>query len=153
VPVVRLDIGKDVHADGVFKIAWVEIREMVSPLRWNVVQQFFGQVTVRINHANAMPERNVLDDQISQKGSLAGAGLSNDIYMLSLILNGNAKTLGITPAFALSNDDAWVVFHDSKTSRHFCNPEIPCQLTSAVTREAAPAGCVGARWRGNGGWF
>jgi len=32
---------------------------------------------------------------------------------------------------------------DSKTSRHFCNPEIPCQLTSAITREAVPAGCVG----------
>jgi hypothetical protein len=51
-------------------------------------------------------KRYVLDDEISEQGSLPGAGFSNDVDMLTLVFLGYAKTLGVTPAVALSNDDA-----------------------------------------------
>jgi hypothetical protein len=104
--VVRRDIGEHIHANGVLKIAGIEIREVVGPLRRDVVQQFFGKVAVRVNDANTMPEGYVLDDEISKQGSLASAGLSNDVDMLALVFLGYAKTLGIAPAVALSNDNA-----------------------------------------------
>jgi hypothetical protein len=106
VPVIRRDIGEHIHTNGVFKITGIEIREMVGPFWRNVMQQFFSKIPVRVNNANPMPHRNVLDDEIPQEGSLAGARLSDDIYVLSLVLFGYAKTLGVTPAVAFSNNDA-----------------------------------------------
>ncbi|HXT13489.1 MAG TPA: hypothetical protein VN873_18195 [Candidatus Angelobacter sp.] len=106
-PVIRRDIGEHIHADGIFQVAGIEIRQMVGSLWRDMAKQFFGKITVRINDTHAVAERNVLDDQIAQKCRFASAGLSDDVDMLALVLFGYAKALGMTPAFALSNDDAW----------------------------------------------
>ena len=60
-----------VQADGEFEVAGIEIHQMVGTGRGNVVQKFLGQITVRVNHANAMSEGDVLQDQIAEQGRLA----------------------------------------------------------------------------------
>lgn len=106
-PVVRRYVGEQIHANGVFEVAGIEICEVVGSLRWNVVQQFFGEIAVRINDAYTVAERDVLDDEISKKGGFAGARFSDDVYMLALVFFGYTKTLGVAPAVAFSDDDAW----------------------------------------------
>ena len=70
-----------------------------------MVQQFLGQVAVRVNHADAMPKSDVLQDQIPQQRRLAGAGFADDVDVLPLVHGGNAKRLGIAPALAFADGD------------------------------------------------
>ena len=66
-----------------------------------------------------MPQRDVLQDQISQQSSLSSSGFTDDVEVLSFIHGGNAKGLGIAPAWILANDDVGVlIIHGAKTSRH-----------------------------------
>ena len=89
-----------VQSDGEFKVARIEIHQMIRPLGRNVVQQFLGQVAVRVNDADAMSKRDVLQNQIPQQGRFAGAGFADDVDVLPLVHGGNAKRLGIAPAIA-----------------------------------------------------
>src|SRR4051794_24361401 len=85
---------------------------MVGSLWWNMVQQFFGQIAMRINNANSMAESNVLNDEIAEEGRLAGTSFSDDINMLPLINGRYAKRLWITPPFTLSDDNVWFVIQN-----------------------------------------
>jgi phage-related tail fiber protein len=74
-----------------------------------VVQEFLSQITVRVDHANAMSIRNVLDNQIAQKRGLSRTSFTDDVNMLALILGRNAKRPEITPALALADDNEWFI--------------------------------------------
>src|SRR5439155_8515338 len=78
VSVVWRDIGQHVQADGKFNITRIEIHQMIGACRRNVVQQFLGQIAVWIDEANTVSKGDVLDDEIAQKGCLAGARFSDD---------------------------------------------------------------------------
>jgi hypothetical protein len=82
---------------------------VVGALWRNVVQQFFGQIAMGVNDPDSMPKRYVLDDQIAQKGGFAGASFSDDVDMLALVTGGYAKRPWVAPAFALADDDVWLV--------------------------------------------
>ena len=73
------------------------------------MQQFFGQVAVGVNDSYSMPKGYVLNDQIAQKGCFAGASFSDDVDMLALVTGRYAKWPWVAPAFALPDDDVWLV--------------------------------------------
>src|SRR4051794_36092807 len=98
-------MGEEVQSNWKFKIAWVEIAEVVSTLRRNVMQELLSQIAVRIDDADAVAERNVLKDEITKESGFSGAGLSNYVDVLALILSGNAKRLGVSPALAVADHD------------------------------------------------
>src|ERR1039458_3247208 len=129
--------ANDIQSDGEFQIARIEIYQMIRPLGRDVVQQFLGQIAVRVYDPNAVPERDVLQDQVSQQGGFSRAGLADDVEVLPFVHGGNAKGLGIAPAGLLADDDVrGLVVHGAKTSRHpFARP-----------------GCVGRGDAGSGAW-
>jgi hypothetical protein len=139
--------ANDIQSDGEFQIARIEIYQMIRPLGRDVVQQFLGQIAVRVYDPNAVPERDVLQDQVSQQGGFSRAGLADDVEVLPFVHGGNAKGLGIAPAGLLTDDDVrGLVVHGAKTSRHpFHVPVVVDVMT--------PAAVLGARRRDNGGWF
>ena len=51
---------------------------------------------MRINHADTVAQRDVLQDQVSQQSSFSSASLTDDIEVLPLINRRNTKRLGIT---------------------------------------------------------
>src|SRR5438132_3327216 len=94
---------------------------MIGALGRNVVQQFLGQVAVGVNHPDSMAKGDVLNDEIPQERRLAGAGLSDDVNVLSLVSGRYAKRLRVTPTFAVSDDNGWFVIHGSRISRRSCH--------------------------------
>ena len=95
----------DIQADGEFQITRIKIHEMIRPLRRDVVQQFLGQFAVRVNDPDAMSQRDVLQYQVPQQCGFSSAGFADDVEVLSFINGGNAKGLGIAPAWFLADDD------------------------------------------------
>jgi hypothetical protein len=45
-----------------FQVAGIEIYQVIGPPRRNVVQKFLGRIAMRVNEADAMPQRDVLDN-------------------------------------------------------------------------------------------
>jgi hypothetical protein len=78
---------------------------MIPPFRRDVVQQFFGQVAVRVNDANSVSEHDVLHDQIPHQSGFSSPGFADDIDMLALVHGGNAKRLRLAPAGSFANGD------------------------------------------------
>ena len=149
-PVIRRHIADDVQSDGEFQVARIEIHQMIRPLRRDVVQQFLGQVAVRVNDANAVSKGDVLQDQVPQQRRFAGAGFADDVDVLALVHGGNAKGLGFAPAMTFADCDVLVV-HGARTSRHPCHRSKPgC---GGFRRWFAAGSSAGARRRDNGGWF
>lgn len=116
-PFVRRNIGEQIQADGVVEVSGIEINQVVGTGRRNVIQKYFGQITMRINHADTVPGLYVLKGQIAQQRRLAHAGLSDDVKMLALVVWRNAKNSGCAPGVILANDDVLIV-HSIKVSRH-----------------------------------
>jgi hypothetical protein len=130
---VRDDIRQHIQPNREFEIARIEIYQVIGARGRNMVQQFFGQVAVGVNDANAVTKGDVLDDQVTQEGCLAGTGLSDDLNVLALVGGRYAKRLRLPPAVAFSNHDVRVVVHGSKTSRHSCHREVPVYRLPEVT--------------------
>ncbi len=103
--VIRGDIRNQVESDREFQIARVEIHEMVGSMRGNVVQQVFGQITVRVYEPDAVSQDDMLQDQIAQKGGFSRPRFSDHVYVLALVDLGNAKKLRFTPAVAFADCD------------------------------------------------
>ena len=118
VPVILGDVRKQVQPDGELEVAGVEVAEVVGAGRQDVVQEVFGQVPVRVNHAHPIASGDVLDDEVLEEGRLAHAGLADHIHVLAGILPAKAKRLGAFPAVPEAVDDGGVVVHGSKASRH-----------------------------------
>lgn len=68
VPLVRRDVGEEVQADGEFEITGIEIDEVVRARGREVIEQFVGEVAVRIEQREAMPEVKVLQNHVPQEG-------------------------------------------------------------------------------------
>ena len=54
------NIRQQVETNGIFQITRIEIHEMVSSMGRNVVQEFFCQITMRIDETNTVAQLNVL---------------------------------------------------------------------------------------------
>jgi len=108
-PVIRCYIGEQVKPDREVNVARIEIYQMVSALGRYVIQQFLGQIAVRVNQSNTMPKFDVLQNQIAQQSSLTRTGLSDDVDVLALVNGRYAKRLRFSPAFAVSDQNVWFV--------------------------------------------
>ncbi len=104
-PVIRGYGADDIQSDGIFQVAGIEIHQMIRPLWRDVVQQFFGQVAMWINHPDAMAQRDVLQNQVPKQRSFSRTGFTDDVEVLAFVHGGNAKGLGIAPAWFLADDD------------------------------------------------
>ena len=124
--VVRQYIRKQVQADGEAEVPRMEIDQIVRACRWNVIKQLLGKVSVGINEADTMSSRNVLHDQIPQEGRLSRARLADDVEVLSPVSGGDPESHWVAPAVSFAYDDMVVWVHDTKASRHSCNPEGSC---------------------------
>ena len=87
-PIIRRHIADYIQSDGEFKVAGIEIHQMVGAARGNVVQQFLGQIAVRVNDANAMSKGDVLQNQVSEQRRFAGASFADDVEVLALVFGG-----------------------------------------------------------------
>jgi hypothetical protein len=149
--VIRRHIANDIQSNREFKVARIEIHQMVGTLGRNVVQQFFGQIAVGINQANTVSKGDVLQNQIAEQRRFAGPGFADDVEVLALVNGRYAKGLGFTPAMTFADCDAGLVVHGAKISRHPCHRKI--RVAAGVTGGLPPAVVLGARLRDNGGWF
>src|SRR5882724_3953944 len=106
-----------------------------------------------------MPKGDMLHDQVTQKGRLAGTSFSDHIDMLALVRCRYPKGPRITPSVTLPNDNLWLMIHGAKTSRHSTpENESPCCWTVLMDclhdDLADDAGRLfWASQRGNGDWF
>lgn len=111
------NIRQKVQADGELPVGGIEVGEVVGAVGREMVQQLIGEIAVGINEANAVPQGEVLEDQVPQQGGLAGTGLADEVEVLALVGGGNAKRLGFTPAGPFTEDDVVGVVHGFKISR------------------------------------
>ena len=107
-PMVRRDIRKDIQANRKFQITGIKIDEVIRPIWRNVIQEFFSQVTMRINEGNAVSQCNVLNNQIAQQRGFARTGFSDDVDVLPLVGSRNAERHARAPELSLSDDDEWL---------------------------------------------
>ena len=131
-PVIRPNIRQQIQADGEFKVAGIEIDEMVGASRRNMIQQILGQITMRINQADTVTQRDVLQNEVPQQCRLSRTRLANQIKVLALVGRRNAEGPRIAPTVTVTDDDVWFVAHGSKTNRHSCHPESRCAFLAFV---------------------
>ena len=98
-PLVLRHVRQQIEGDGEFQVRRIKINQMIGSPARDVIQQFLGQIAVRVNQADAMPQRDVLDDHVSQHRGLAGTGFADDINVLPQIRQGNAERNGVPPNF------------------------------------------------------
>ena len=90
---------------------------MISAPAGNVVQQFLGKITVRVDQTDPMPHGNVLNDHVTQEGGLSRAGFANDINVLAQIGNGNPEGNILSPSQAHADLNE-ILIHGCRFSRH-----------------------------------
>src|SRR5438552_16536723 len=67
-----------------------------------MIQHLLGEVSVRIDQADAMSQSDVLNENIPQERRFPCARLADDVEVMPLVLGQNPKGGGIAPCFAFS---------------------------------------------------
>lgn len=79
----RLEIVRDVRegieADRTFEVVRVDVHQVVRPGARNVFERGLSEVAMRIKESKPLPGREVLANEVQEKGALAGSGLPNDV--------------------------------------------------------------------------
>jgi hypothetical protein len=68
VPFVLRHIRQQIQSNGEFQIGWVEINQVICPPAGDMVQQFLGQVSMRVNQPDTVTRRDVLNNHVPQQG-------------------------------------------------------------------------------------
>jgi hypothetical protein len=93
-----------------------------------------------------MPKGDVLQDEVAEQGRLAGSRFADDVEVLTLVLGGYAKGLGIAPALAFTDCDGWFIAHMPEPA---ATPAIPgnpsCIRFPAMEHVGNCIGCKPAR--------
>jgi len=97
VPVIRRNMGHQVHADGEIQVPWIEVAQVVRPGGRDVLEEFLGQIPMRVDEADAVAQRDVLEDQVPEQRTLAATGFADDVNMLALVNGRNAKKAADRP--------------------------------------------------------
>lgn len=101
---IGIGAGKDVVGDWKFPVAGVEVDDVVGSPSRNIVQDFFGEVTVGIDQSASLPIFDVAYKKIFEQGGFARAGLANEVDMLAAVGVSKKKRLCAAPNIALSHD-------------------------------------------------
>jgi len=75
----------------------------------NVIEQILCEVAMGINQSDPMPQGDVLDNHVAQKGRLSRTGFPDDVNMLAEIRQGNSKGDRLPPFLTYANLDAVMV--------------------------------------------
>ena len=73
-PVFRINSLQDIEGDGMIQIARVKINDIINTVLRHKVQNFFGQLPVRVDDGYALAALYVMDSHILVKLRLAHAG-------------------------------------------------------------------------------
>ena len=99
-PFILRHVRQQIQGDGEFQVGRIEIDQVVGAPAGNVVQQFLGQVAVRVNQADTVPERDVLDNHVPQQGCLSRTRFTDDVNVLPQIRQGNPEGNLLSPVLA-----------------------------------------------------
>ncbi len=77
----------------------MKVNEVVSPVRWDAIEQFLGKITVRINQSDPMTRHEMLNDEIPQQSRFSRTRFSNQIEVLAVIRNRKADRVILAPNF------------------------------------------------------
>jgi hypothetical protein len=102
------NILEEIEPDRVLQVCRIEVDHIVGPPAGDVVDQIMREVTVGIDHTNAMTGVDILKNEIAKKCRFPSAGLSDAVYVLAPI--GTMKTEGLGPAPHVSHAKICYVF-------------------------------------------
>lgn len=106
---------EDVEADGVVVVGRVEVHDMVGAGGWDAIKDVTGEVSMRVNQPDTMAFLNILHDEITDEGGFAGAGLADDVHMLTADSGGEAEgLLDAAPPLSLTDVCKVLVPHPTK---------------------------------------
>ena len=72
------DPGRRIEADGILRLAGVEVAHLVDARVWDRVEDVLGEVAVRIDDGDAFARINVAHGEVEEKRALARAGFADD---------------------------------------------------------------------------
>jgi hypothetical protein len=53
-PIIRRHVSQQIECYRILDVSWIEVHQMIGTVGWNVVENFFSEITVRIDEPNAM---------------------------------------------------------------------------------------------------
>src|SRR5437667_9743635 len=98
--------GKDVEADGILFVGWVNQNHVLNAFRRNDAKNLIVQITVRVQKANPFAIFNVLADQIEEERGLAGAGCANYVSVPHPLVGRKQNGDGLTRIDMVAEQDA-----------------------------------------------
>ena len=110
-PVVGRYPSDKIDADGICKVGRVEIHEVVGSVHGNVLQDFLGEVTVRVNQGKAAPCAGVLNKQVAKEGRFPRTRFADDVKMVSGVRGRYAKQSFFASVMCSCANDNYVVVH------------------------------------------
>src|SRR5581483_7232094 len=110
-PHVLGDRAEQIETDGVFRVGWIEIDDIVGTGWGNMIQQLFGEIAVRIDDADTFAGTNVLENQIAKQSRLAASGFAEAVHVVAAVSARKTERLISAPHVSLTDIDD-VVFAD-----------------------------------------
>jgi hypothetical protein len=98
-----------IERNGKIRISRIEIQNVVGSPSGNAVEEFFSQVSVRINYTDAISPLDVLTDQISKQRCLSSSSFSYRVKMLPAIRARNTERRFASPNSALSDVSGLII--------------------------------------------
>src|SRR5437868_6260575 len=102
---------QQIKSDGVPEVCGIEIHHVIGSPGRNQVQDFFNQITMRIDQTNTTPRFDILNDHVSKQCCFPGARLADQIDMVPSIFRLNPEEF-VTPIESSAEDQA-VTWHTS----------------------------------------
>src|SRR4051812_18051370 len=116
--VVDRNAIQGIESNRVVQVSRVKVNEIVGSSRWNMIEQFLGQITVGIDQADAVAGGDVLHDQIPEQRSFSRACFSDHINVVTAIRRGDAEKRGLAaPTLSISNV-VCLFLHGAEVSRY-----------------------------------
>ena len=90
--------GQEIQTDGMLQVRRIEVNQIVGAPGRNVVQEFIGQIAVRIDEPDPVTGGDLLDDQIAEQCAFADTGFAKGVKVLPLAGCVEAKQLFSAPS-------------------------------------------------------
>ncbi len=102
-------VFKEVQADRTFEVRWVYVHHVVVSLFRNAREDVDDVVSVRVDECNAVSIANILQHHVSQKHTLTGTGLTDDVEVAHAVLLRymNDRFLAAVAVYAKPNAVLW----------------------------------------------
>src|ERR1035441_7774935 len=99
-PVVRQRLAEQVEPNRIFHVGGVEIYHVLNAMTRYEVEQFRGEIAVRVNDADAIAGTDVLQDQIAQERRFSSAAFADGVKMMAAVVTRQNKRPVLPPYFS-----------------------------------------------------